>query len=333
MATESSYIVSSSPHYKTDENTRSIMLDVIIALLPTLAVSVYFYGWRSLILTVISVVTCVAAEFLYQKLMKKPVTIYDLSAVVTGILLAYNLSASVPYWLVVIGGAFAIIIVKQLYGGIGKNFMNPALAARVFLIASWPAYMTSWPAPFSGLSLANSVDAVTAATPLTYLKNGVLPPVDDISLFQLFIGQTGGCLGETSALLLLLGGLYLLVRRVITIRIPLAFIGTVAFVTYLSAPADISAVNWMLYHILSGGVMLGALFMATDYSTSPVSARGQWIFGIGCGLITVFIRYFGTYPEGVSFSILIMNACVWLIDKAGRRRRFGAGGAKAGEGK
>jgi len=323
LANDPLYIISSSPHYKTDEDTRSIMLDVIIALLPVLAVSVYFFGWRALVLTVVSVASCVAAEFLYQKLMKKPVTIYDLSAVVTGILLAYNVSVSVPYWLVAVGGAFAIIIVKQLYGGIGKNFMNPALAARVFLLVSWPTLMTNWPAPFSKPVLWGAVDAVTAATPMSYLKNDALPLPEDVSLFQLFIGQNGGCLGETSALLLLLGGLYLLVRRVISVRIPLAFIGTVALLSYLWPPVGVASLNWMLYQILSGGLILGAVFMATDYSTSPVTPRGQWIYGIGCGLITVLIRSFGTYPEGVSFSILIMNACVWLIDKAGRRRRFG----------
>lgn len=328
--------VSASPHIRGEDDTQSIMLDVIIALLPVLAISVYFFGWRALSLTAVSAGACVLFEFLYQKLMKRTVRVYDLSAIVTGILLAYNLPVSAPYWMVLIGAAFAIIVVKQLFGGIGKNFMNPALAARAFLF-SWPALMTNWPAPFSQSSLFGAVDAVTAATPLSYLKAGTLPSEGGITMFQLFIGQTGGSLGETSALLLLLGGAYLVWRRVITPRIPLAFIGTVALVTFLTPAAGVSNFDWMLANVLSGGLMLGAIFMATDYATSPVTRGGQWLFGIGCGLLTVFIRYFGTYPEGVSYSILIMNACVWLLDKAGRPRRYGErrfqrlGRGKAGE--
>ncbi len=317
--------VSSSPHINTGEDTRSIMLDVIIALMPAMAVSIYFFGLRSLILTVISVASCVTFEYLYQKLMKKPVTVFDLSAAVTGILLAFNLPASSPYWLPVAGGFFGIVIAKQLYGGIGKNFMNPALLARVFLL-SWPTLMTTWTAPFASLPLWGKVDVVTAATPLSYLKNGTAP--QDTTLFQMFIGQSGGCLGETSALVIMLGGVYLLARRVITPRIPLAYIGTVALVTYLTPAQGFTPLNWMLLNLLGGGLFLGAIFMATDYSTSPVTSRGQWIFGIGCGLLTVFIRYFGTYPEGVSYSILVMNACVWLIDKASHPRRYGTQGYK-----
>ncbi len=319
--------VSSSPHIRTGDDTRSIMLDVIIALLPVLALSVYFFGWRSLTLSAVSCGGCVLFEYLYQKLMKKPIRTGDLSAVVTGLLLAYNLPVSAPYWLVLVGDFFAIVIVKQLFGGIGKNFMNPALAARAFLF-SWPGIMSSFPAPFTGVPVLGGVDAVSAATPLslTYLKSGVLPMEGGISLFDLFLGQHGGCLGETSALLILLGGVYLVFRRVITPRIPLVYLGTVALVTFLTPAEGASNLDWMLCQLLSGGLMLGAVFMATDYATSPVTPRGQWIYAVGCGLLTVFIRYFGTYPEGVSYSILVMNACVWLCDKAGRPRRYGETG-------
>lgn len=309
------------------------MLDVLIALTPALMVSVYFFTWRALILTVISVASCVLFELLYQIMLKKPVRVGDLSAVVTGMLLAFCLPVTAPWWIPVVGGFFAIVIVKQLYGGIGRNFMNPALAGRAFLL-SWPAIMTAWVQPFTKLPLiANAdgvskaspiVDALTGATPMHYLSLGQLPPETSASLFQMFIGQTSGCLGETSALVLLLGGIYLLVRRVITPAIPVAYIGTVALITFLTPAGDVARLDWMLYQLCGGGLMLGAIFMATDYSTSPLTARGQWIYGVGCGLITVFIRYFGTYPEGVSFSILIMNACVWLIDRAARPRRFGA---------
>ena len=326
MADGMDLIVSSSPHMRTDEDTRSIMLDVIIALLPALAVSVYFNGWRSLTLTAISASACVLFEYAYQKLMKKPVSIGDLSAVITGILLAYCLPVSAPYWVPVVGSLFAIVVVKQLYGGLGKNFMNPALAGRAFLF-SFPVIMTSWAAPGSSVSvLPGAVDVITSATPLAYLGQGVLPP--DVSLLDMLLGQTGGSLGETPALVLILGGLYLLVRRVITPRIPLAFLGTVAALTWFFPRGGIDPMDWMLYNLLSGGLILGAIFMATDYTTSPVTRCGQWLFGIGCGLLTVFIRYFGSYPEGVSYAILIMNACVWLIDKFARPRRFGKKGLR-----
>ncbi len=321
------YVVSSSPHIKTEEDTRSIMLDVCIALAFPLVIAVYFFGWRALILTVLSVGACVLFEAAYRKLLKKPSSVGDLSAVVTGMLLAFNLSVSVPYWAVIIGAFFAIVVVKQLFGGLGKNFMNPALAGRVLLFTSFPEIMKHFPAvtpgSLMGHALWGNVDAVSSATPLTFLKQGVLPGKDLFTLQELLLGQVPGTLGEVSKIMLLLGGLYLVVRRVITPRIPLVYIGTVALVTFLFPLGGVDRVEWMLYQLLTGGLILGAVFMATDYSTSPVTKRGQWMFAIGCGLLTIFIRYFGAHPEGVSFSILIMNACVWLFDKYSLPRRFG----------
>jgi electron transport complex protein RnfD len=314
--------VSSSPHVRAKENTRAIMLDVLIALLPALIFSIYFFGLRALLLCLVSVAACQLFELLYEKLMKKPVTIHDLSAAVTGLLLAFCLPVTTPYWVLLIGDFFAIVIVKQLYGGLGKNFMNPALAGRVFLF-SIPTLQNKWAAPIRTTSIWDATDTVTSATPLATMHLGSIPY--DVALYQLFIGQVGGSLGEVSACMLLLGGLFLLARRVISIRIPLSFIGTVALLTFLF-PRGNDPLTWMLYQLLAGGLFLGAIFMATDYTTSPTTRGGQWIFGIGCGLITVFIRYFGAYPEGVSFSILIMNAFVWLIDRFTRPRRFGTPG-------
>ncbi|NLM62057.1 MAG: RnfABCDGE type electron transport complex subunit D [Clostridiales bacterium] len=320
MAMDKQLQVSSSPHIDIAEDTRSLMLDVIIALTPALLLSVFYFGFRALILTLISVASCIAFEFLYRRLMKKHTTIGDLSAVVTGILIAFNLPASAPYWMVVVGAFFAIVIVKQLYGGLGKNFMNPALAARAFLL-SWPTTMSTWPKVFEKVPLiGQTADVVTAATPLAALKSGTLP---DNTLMELLLGQHGGTLGETSAIVLLIGGVYLVLRKVISPRIPLFYIGTVAVVTFIFPRGGVNNLQWMLYNVLSGGLILGAVFMATDYVTSPVTKGGRALFGIGCGLITVFIRYFGSYPEGVSFSILIMNACAWVLDKAFRPRRYG----------
>ena len=307
-------IVSSSPHIRTPRDTRAIMLDVIIALAPALIASVIFFGFKALLVTAVSVVSCVAFEYLYRKLMKKHCTIGDLSAVVTGMLLAFCLPASTPWWVVVIGAFFSIVLVKQLFGGIGKNIWNPALTGRAFLLVSYALIMTSWtPTNFQ------HVDAATYATPLASLHSGVLA---SDSIGAMFLGNIGGSLGEVSALALLLGGAYLVVRKVISPRIPLSFIGTVAVVTLLFSRGNPHFL-WMLQNVLSGGLMLGAIFMATDYCTSPVTPKGQVIFGIGCGLLTVLIRYFGSYPEGVSYAILIMNLTVWMIDKATAPRRFG----------
>lgn len=311
--------VSSSPHIRSKVDTRSLMLDVIIALIPAFIGACYFFGLRTLTVTAVSVAACVFWEWGYRKVTKKHQTIGDLSAVVTGVIMAFCLPVTVPYWVIIIGAAFAIILVKQLFGGLGKNFMNPALAARAFMF-SWPVIMTTWAAPHASLSLIGAnADAVTAATPLASLHMSQLP---DVSMLDMFIGNIGGSLGETSALLLLAGGIYLVLRKVISARIPVSFILTVAVLTFIF-PRGNDNFQWMMYNVLSGGLFLGAIFMATDYVTSPVTPKGQIIYGIGCGAITVFIRYFGSYVEGVTYAILIMNACAWLLDKVGHPRRFG----------
>ena len=313
--------ISVSPHIRSDEDTRSIMLDVLIALVPALGVSAYMFGIRAILVTLVSCVACVFFEWLYRKLLKKPKSVGDLSAVVTGTLLAYCLPVTVPLWILVIGDFFAIIMVKELFGGLGKNFMNPALAGRAFLF-SWPVVMTNWMTPLSYTSFfqISGADAVTSATPLAAIGGGSLP--EGVSLFQAFLGQVGGSLGEVSAFALLLGGVYLLIRRVITPRIPLSFLLTVAVLAFLF-PQGNDRFLWTGWQLCSGGVMLGAIFMATDYVTSPVNPKAQILYGVGCGLLTVFIRRFGAYAEGVSYAILIMNAAVWLLDKAFPRKRFG----------
>ena len=313
-------IVSPSPHVKVSDGTASIMLDVIIALSFSIGLAVFQFGPRAAILSAVSVGACVGFEYLYRRLMNKPNSIGDLSAVVTGMLIVMCLPASAPYWMPVVGAFFAIVIVKQLFGGIGKNFMNPALAARAFLF-SWPVAMTTWPQVGISVPLWDMADAVTAPTPLAALKTGVLP---EGSLLDMFWGHIGGSMGEVSVIMLLVGGFYLWVRGVITLRIPLSFMATVAALTFAFPPEGVDALNFMACHLMSGGLVMGAIFMATDYSTSPVTPRGQLLFGIGCGLLTVFIRYFGSLPEGVCYSILIMNACAWLLDKAGKPRRFGS---------
>lgn len=307
---DNNLIASSSPHLRSNETINRVMLDVIIALLPAAIGSVWFFGFSAFKLIVLAVGTAIAVEALCQKLMKRPVTISDLSAVVTGLLLAFNIPASAPWWIPVIGSAFAIIIVKQLFGGLGHNFMNPALAARAMLLASWPIIMTNWVAP--------GADAVSTATPLAILSgeaaDATLPALTDV-----IFGNIGGSLGETSAILLILGGIYLLYRRVINWRIPFTYIGTVAVLTLVFGVG----LNDMIYHVFAGGLILGAFYMATDYSSSPVTPLGQIIFGIGCGLITVVIRLKGGYPEGVSYSILLMNLAAPLIDKYTGPRVFG----------
>lgn len=325
----SKVVVTSSPHIKASEDTRSLMLDVVLALVPALAVSVLTFGFRALIMTLVTVLACAVFEYAYNKATHSKCTVCDLSAVVTGVLLAFNMPVSAPMWMPVIGAAFAIIVTKMLFGGIGRNFMNPALAGRAFLMASWPAYMTVFTLPGASISLFGNVttDAIATATPLASLKTGAVPTD---SILDMFLGQTGGVLGETSAIALLLGGAYLLVRKVITINIPASYILTVAVITFLFPIAGWQGSNldFMLSQVLSGGLMLGAIFMATDYVTSPVTPKGQIIFGIGCGLLTVFIRYFGGMSEGVSYSILIMNSLVWFIDQKSLPRKFGYEAAK-----
>ena len=315
--------VSPPPHIKHTDTTRSIMLDVIIALLPATAWGVVVFGFRALVVTLISVGASVLFEYLARRLFKRKNTIGDLSAVVTGLLLGLNLPSSVSYWIPVVGAFFAIVVVKQIFGGIGKNFINPALAGRAFLFA-WPSEMTTFPAPFRWLSpaafsFASRTDAIATATPLASLKHGQIP---DASLADLFFGRCAGSIGEISAFLLLLGGVYLIVRGVITWHIPVAFITTVAVLTFLF-PQGGDRLDVMLNELLTGGLFLGAIFMATDYCTSPVTAKGRLLFGFGCGCVTVFIRYFGGYNEGVSFAILMMNMLVWYFDRATRPRVFG----------
>ncbi len=319
-------IASSSPHIRSNESTRTIMMDVIIAMIPALIMSVFVFGFRARALTLVSVAACVFWEWGYRKLLKKPQSIGDLSAVVTGMLLAFVCPPTLPYWMIIIGAFFAIVVVKQLFGGIGCNFMNPALVGRAVLLASYATAMTTWAVPMSKLSIFGSnADAVTSSTPLAIMKGGDLASLtSNYSVVDMFLGRIGGSLGEVSALMLLLGGVYLVIRKVISWHTPVAFIATVAVLCLISAPAGISAVDYMLYNVFGGGLMLGAIFMATDYATSPVTKPGQIIFGIGCGLLTCFIRRFGSYPEGVCYSILIMNCTTWLLDKYIRPTIYGA---------
>ena len=319
-------IASSNPHIRNNEDTRSLMLDVIIALMPALAMSVYVFGVTTLISAVVSVAGAVFFEWLYRKLLKKPQTIGDLSAALTGLLLSMVCPPTLPYWMLLVGDFFAIFVVKQLYGGIGKNFLNPALAGRAALVACYASQMTSWAAP-------RTVDAVTAATPLAMMKAGEFEALTaQYSLSDMFIGLIGGSAGEVSAMMLLIGGLYLIFRRVISWHTPVAYIGTVAVLTFLF-PQGNDALTYMLYNVFGGGLMLGAFFMATDYVTSPVTKEGQLIYVLGCSLLTVFIRYFGSYPEGVCYSILIMNCLVWIIDKYTKPTRFGVDKKKEGAAK
>ncbi len=323
--------ISSSPHAHSPNSTRRIMLDVCIALLPALAGAIWFFGWRCLTVTLVSVAACLVFEWAYRRVMKKDDTCGDLSAVVTGMLLAFICPPTIPYWVVILGALFAIVLVKQLFGGIGQNIVNPALAARAFLF-SWPLFMTTWissgvhPAVFSNPS-QQALDGLTSATPLAAMSAGKLPAQ---SVLELFLGRTGGCIGEVSAALLLLGGLYLVLRRVISPRIPLAYLGTVAVLAFAFPLGGAPRLDWMLCQLCSGGLMLGAIFMATDYTTSPVTRGGQIAFGVGCGVLTLLFRYFGSYPEGVSYAILIMNCCVGFFDKIGIPKRFGAVKAKKG---
>ncbi len=304
------YIMSPSPHVRSSESTARIMRDVIIALLPATAFGVYIFGLNALWVVLSSVAAAMLTEALLQKLMNKKITVSDGSAALTGLLLALNLPPAVPIWIPILGSVFAIAIVKQCFGGLGHNFINPALAARAFLLVSWPTAMTTWTIP--------GADAISSATPLGALKMG-----EALSSYQdMFIGNIGGCIGETSAIALIIGGLYLIVRRVIDPRIPFVYIGTVALFTWVAGPSGLFTGD-ALYHILGGGLMLGAFFMATDYTTSPMSGTAKVVFAAGCGVLTSVIRLWGGYPEGVSYSILIMNLVVPLLDKAFVPKRFG----------
>ena len=307
--------VASSPHIRGDFRTSRLMLDVVIALIPTLVVGVISLGLRALLVTLISMASAVVAELLFSLLFRKRNTLADCSALVTGMLFALTLPASTPYYVVALGSAFAIFFVKLLCGGLGQNIFNPALAARAFVLMLFPVALTRYAA----------VDGVSSATPLHHM---VMPALPEESILDMFLGNCPGSIGELSALALIIGGIYLVVRKVISPRIPLAYIGTVAVLTLVFSKTD-APVQWMLYSLFSGGLMLGAIFMATDYATSPVTAKGQIVYGIGCGVLTVIFRYFGLFPEGVTYAILLMNACVWVIDRYTAPRRFGVKGGKA----
>ena len=294
--------VSSAPHITSKDTTASIMRDVCIAMLPALAAAVVFFGMRSLILTAVSVAACVGFEFLYEKMLKQPITIGDWSAVVTGMLIAFNCPPSLPYWTVVVGAFFAIVIVKQLFGGIGFNFANPAIVARIIMGLGYTGLMTAWVFP----------DATATATPLAMYRAGTTPDYMDM-----FIGRTGGVLGEVSAAALLIGFVYLVAKKVIAPTIPVTYVATVA------ALAFVLGVDPVVY-VLGGGLLLGAIFMATDYTTSPYTMKGQIVYAIGLGVITVLIRCFGSMTEGVSYAILLMNLVVPYINKACRQRPLGA---------
>ncbi len=313
-------VISVSPHIKGKTQTSSIMLDVIIALLPALIASFFIFGLRALVVCAVCVASSVLAEFLFEKLCKRSVTISDLSAVVTGLLLGFNLPVSIPLWQAVIGSIFAIIVVKQLFGGIGMNFANPAVTARIVLIVSFSSSMSRWTAPVKDALYFGS-DLVATATPLSWLSDPT--SVADFELSDLFLGRTGGCIGETCSLALLIGGIYLVARRVISLHIPLTFIGTVFVMSLILAPEGFIFYEYALFQILSGGLLLGSIFMATDYVTSPTTSWGKIIFGFGCGLITFLIRRFGTLPEGASYAILFMNILTPYINNWTATRPFG----------
>ena len=303
--------VSSSPHVFAKQDTQSIMLDVVIALLPACGVGIYFFGLKAALIIALATGSAVFTEWAILKLFNRPGKISDLSALVTGLLIGMNVSVGIPWWMAILGSVFAIAIVKQPFGGLGHNFVNPALAGRAFLVACWPIAMTTWIEP-------GAVDVVSSATPLAIVKAG--EAINSSFLLDMAIGNTAGTIGETSAIALLIGGIYLFARRIISWRIPVIYIGTVFVMSYILGGMDFMISG---AHLLGGGLMLGAFFMATDYTTSPVTSKGQLIMAIGCGLMTVIIRLYSNSAEGVSFSILLMNVCVPLIDRFTKPKIFG----------
>lgn len=319
-------VKTSSPHIRGTERTDKIMKDVLIALLPTTIAGTYFFGVRALLVILVSVIAAMAGEFVWSLLARKAAAVLDCSAAVTGLLLALTLPASVPLWVPAVGSLFAVIIAKGMCGGLGQNTFNPALAGRAFLILICPVHLTRYLAAGTKLTLDIPVDAVAGATPLHDMVMGTLP---EASVMDMFIGNIGGCIGEVSALALLIGGAYLMIKKVISPRIPVAYLGTIAVLSLIFSKGD-SPVEWMLYSILGGGVMLGGLFMLTDYASSPITAKGQMIYAICAGALTVLFRNNSIFPEGVTYAILLVNAFAWLIDEKTKPRRFGAkkGGAK-----
>ena len=321
---ENKLIVSSSPHVRTNKDTSYIMKQVVIALLPATLAALFFFRLSALNVIFFCVTGSVGAEFLCQKISKQESTIGDFSAVVTGLLLAFNVPASLPWWMCLLGAAFAIIVVKMVFGGIGNNFVNPALAARAFLLASFPVAMTLWTRTGVNWVSSGNIDAYTTATPLSFLKagsNGVSSLADSgISISNMLIGNIGGCIGETSAVLIILGGLYLMYKGIINYVIPTFYICTVAILMFILGGFNFT---FVIYELLAGGLMLGAFFMLTDYTTSPMTKKGQIIYAVLAGLITTVIRLYGGYPEGVSYSILFVNIMTPLIDKYTKKRVFG----------
>ena len=311
--------LNSSPHIHSGNATARIMRDVLIALLPAVLAGMLRYGLRALAVMLVCVLSALVGEAVFRKFTRQHCTLPDNSAAVTGLLTAMTLPASVPYWIAAIGSLFAVIVAKGICGGLGQNSFNPALAARAFLLLFWPAYLTRYPSAGTSLPLFGSVDMVSSATPLHEMQKPALPGTP---LWDMFIGNIDGCIGEISALALLIGGVYLIVRKVIRPHIPLAYLGTVALLTFLFHRGQ-NPLLWMLYSLFGGGVMLGAIFMATDYSSSPVTPRGQLLYGVGCGALTVLFRYVGLFPEGFTYAILIMNAATWIIDEKIAPRRFG----------
>lgn len=320
MSNLNKFIVSHAPHVRSSENTKNIMFDVLIALMPALIAGVLVMGYRAFFVALVCVISSVLFEWGWQKLLKKPITISDCSAAVTGLLIALNLPVTIPFWIAIIGCFFAIIIVKQFFGGLGNNFMNPALAGRAFLLTSWAKPMTTWVKPFDKIYLFNNADVIGSATPLAIVKEGTGDALP--TYLDLFLGNISGCIGEISTLAILIGAVYLLYKKVIDLKIPFFYILTVFALSYIAGRDG-------LYQILSGGLMLGAFFMATDYVTTPYTKMGQIIFGIGCGFLTFVIRTWGGYPEGVSYSILLMNLLTPLIDKYTVPKTFGERGAAA----
>ncbi len=306
-------VVSASPHIHNKESVRKIMWMVVLSLLPAGAAGVYIFGLGALWVIIWAVLAAVASEAILQAASKRKITVLDGSAVLTGLLLAYNLPPQVPFWLPIAGSFFAIAIGKQIFGGLGQNIFNPALVGRVFLMASWPKYMTAFTRPFA-------YDTVTSATPLAALKEGKI--LEKIPYIDLFLGKRGGCIGEVCIAALLVGAIFLLIKGYITWRIPFTYILTVGIFTYIFGPRGLGSGDW-LFHVLTGGLILGAFFMATDYVTSPLTNKGQVVFGIGCGLLTAIIRLWGGYPEGTSYAILMMNAATPIIDRFTRNKVFG----------
>ena len=319
------FAMSSSPHIRCGDTTRRIMLDVLIALVPTLVAGTIVFGPRCLVVAAVSTAAAVVGEALWRLLTGQYQTIGDLSAAVTGLLLALTLPATVPYWMAAVGAVFAVVVVKGFFGGLGQNIFNPALAARALLVLLFPAAATRFAAPGTSIPLSGTVDVATAATPLHSM---VMPALPEASLADMFLGNIGGCIGEVSSLALLIGGAYLVFRQVIKLRIPVSYLGTVAVLSFAFAPLE--PLQWMLYSLLSGGVLLGALFMASDYATSPATPGGQVLYGMGCGALTVLFRSAGLYPEGVTYAILLMNAASWLLEHFTPTRLFGAPQRKGG---